>query len=124
MKLLHSIIALTLCFSLAGYKAQADVPSSGFKSLFIGHSFFRPFAEGMPDYVAAAGIAGHTQTVVFNGGSNGAPEALWNNASKRDQIQGVLDQGDVDLFVLGARFDAFRGLHQVNGIKEITAGIL
>ncbi|MAT93089.1 MAG: hypothetical protein CME59_10865 [Halioglobus sp.] len=74
--------------------------STGFKSLFMGHSFFRPFAEAMPFHAAQAGIPNHEQTVVFAGGSNGAPEALWDNTEKRVQIQAVLDAGDIDLFVM------------------------
>lgn len=98
MKSLPTILALFLVVALSAQRAGADVPNPGFTSLFIGHSFFRPFAEGMPDYSAAAGIAGHSQTIVFSGGASGAPEALWNNASKRAEIQAVLDGGDIELF--------------------------
>jgi hypothetical protein len=76
---------------------QPDV-MTGFDSLFIGHSFFKPFAEGMPFHAANAGLTDHTQELVFNGGEKGAPEALWNNRSKRADIQAVLDDGDVELF--------------------------
>ncbi|MGI9600618.1 MAG: hypothetical protein ACR2QE_01945 [Acidimicrobiales bacterium] len=71
---------------------------TGFDSLFIGHSFFRPFAQGMSFHAPNAGFSDHTQDDVFAGGANGAPEALWNNAAKRAEIQGLLDAGDVDLF--------------------------
>ena len=98
MKSTQILFATFLCVALSAYKVAADVPNPGFNSLFIGHSFFRPFADGMPNYVAAAGIAGHTQTVVFAGGANGAPEALWNNATKRATIQAVLNTGNVELF--------------------------
>lgn len=74
--------------------------STGFTSLFIGHSFFRPFADGMPDHAARAGIAHHEQTVVFSGGATGAPEALWENPSKGDTIRARLDEGDIELFVM------------------------
>jgi hypothetical protein len=66
----------------------------------MGHSFFNPFAEGMPFHVAQNGIGNHTQSLVFSGGATGAPEALWNNASKRAEIQGILDSGDIELFVM------------------------
>ncbi len=98
MKLYYTLAAAVLSLVLSAAGAQAVTPDPGFKSLFIGHSFFRPFAEGMPAYVGAAGIAGHTQTIVFSGGASGTPEALWNNQSKRDEIQAVLDAGDVELF--------------------------
>jgi len=78
---------------------------TGFDSLFIGHSFFRPFADGMTFHAANAGFTDHTQDTVFAGGANGAPEALWNNASKRAQIQAALDSGDVDLFGMTAHTD-------------------
>ncbi|MEO2169659.1 MAG: hypothetical protein ABGY42_16375 [bacterium] len=82
---------------MAGSEALAS-QSTGFNSLFIGHSFFRPFADGMPFHTAQAGIVDHTQTVVFSGGASGAPQALWENASKRAEIQAVLDGGDIELF--------------------------
>ena len=74
--------------------------STGFNALFIGHSFFRPFAEGMPAHASAAGSPNHSQSVVFAGGGNGAPEALWDNPQKRAAIQATLDEGDTDLFVM------------------------
>lgn len=98
MKSIQVLCATLIVLALSAYNAQAEQPSVGFKSLLIGHSFFRPFADGMPNYVAAAGITGHSQTIVFAGGSSGAPQALWENASKRAQIQAVLDGGDIELF--------------------------
>jgi hypothetical protein len=98
MKSIQKLFTAFLFVALFVTTAAAEVPNPGFNSLFIGHSFFRPFAEGMPDYSAAAGIAGHTQTIVFSGGATGAPQALWENASKRAEIQAVLDGGDVELF--------------------------
>lgn len=71
--------------------------AAGYKSLFIGHSFFRPVADKMPQVTAAAGLS-HDQATVFSGGETGAPEALWNNVVKRLEIQGHLDAGDIELF--------------------------
>ncbi len=70
----------------------------GYDALFIGHSFFRPMADGMAFHGPNAGFPAHTQTMIFSGGATGAPEALWNNATKRAQIQAVLDTGTVNLF--------------------------
>lgn len=98
MKPLQALFTVVLFVALSAHNAKADIPNPGFNSLFIGHSFFRPFAQGMPDYSAAAGIAGHTQAIVFSGGSSGTPQALWENASKRNEIQAILDGGDVELF--------------------------
>jgi len=72
--------------------------NTGFNALFIGHSFFKPYAESMNFHAGQAGFSDHDQTTVFNGGANGAPQALWENPSKQAQIQGVLDGGDIDLF--------------------------
>ena len=77
---------------------QVAGPGAGYDSLFIGHSFFVPIAAAMDDHAIAAGFENHTQTVVFSGGAGGAPQALWENPSKRDAIQAVLDGGDIELF--------------------------
>ncbi|MDE3012685.1 MAG: hypothetical protein OXU33_01245 [Gemmatimonadota bacterium] len=86
---------MTGCAEVTAPESEA---SQGFNSLFIGHSFFRPIADGLPFHAGQAGIVEHEQAVVFAGGANGAPLALWNNAAKRAEIQAVLDQGDVELF--------------------------
>ena len=98
MKTLQALTIALLCVALFAYKAQAEVPNPGFKSLFIGHSFFSPVARGMPDLVAGAGIAGHSQLVVFSGGNTGSPLALWNDPTKSAEIKAYLDGGDVELF--------------------------
>lgn len=98
MKSIQILFAVVLCAVLSAYKVAADTPNPGFNSLFIGHSFFKPYANGMPDYVAAAGIAGHSQSLVTAGGENGAPQALWENATKGPQIRAILDGGDIELF--------------------------
>ncbi|MEM8707390.1 MAG: S-layer homology domain-containing protein, partial [Actinomycetota bacterium] len=73
-------------------------PGDGFDSLFIGHSFFRPMAEQMADLAPLAGFDEHTQTVVFSGGATGAPQGLWIQDDKREEILAALDTGEVDLF--------------------------
>ena len=84
----------------AGGTADSGTEPTGFRSLYIGHSFFRPFAVSMEEHAERAGVAGHSQEVVFAGGANGAPMALWNDENKRAEIQAVLDGGDVELFVM------------------------
>ncbi|MEM7139978.1 MAG: hypothetical protein AAF548_03035 [Actinomycetota bacterium] len=71
---------------------------TGYETLMIGHSFFNPFAQGMSFHGPNAGFTDHSQSTVFSGGGTGAPQALWNNASKRATIQGHLDDGDIELF--------------------------
>ena len=70
----------------------------GFNALFIGHSFFRPFASRMAFHAQNTGFVDHQQNLVFSGGANGAPEALWNNEHQRTRIQGILNTGEVELF--------------------------
>jgi len=85
----------------AALLAAACTPANqttGHNSLFIGHSFFKPPAEAMPFHTSNAGLTDHAQQMVTAGNANGAPEALWNNNSKRAQIQGILDGGDIELF--------------------------
>lgn len=72
--------------------------NTGLNTLFMGHSFFEPYAASMPAHAARAGFGDHTQTRFFSDGASGAPLALWENASKRASIQAVLDGGDVELF--------------------------
>ncbi|NND66642.1 MAG: hypothetical protein HKN19_03550 [Halioglobus sp.] len=75
-----------------------EVTNVGLESLFIGHSFFIPYAIGMNFHAENAGFEDHTQESVFAGGAGGAPEALWNNDARRARIQGVLDGGNIELF--------------------------
>jgi hypothetical protein len=70
----------------------------GYNALFIGHSFFKPMADGMPDHVNRVGIEGHSQELVFSGGGSGSPQGLWEQPDKRAAIQAILDDGDTELF--------------------------
>jgi hypothetical protein len=72
--------------------------NTGFNALLIGHSFFDPYARALPAHADRVGFSEHAQSRFFSGGASGAPQALWDNASKRASIQAVLDGGDVDLF--------------------------
>ncbi|MFP6606300.1 MAG: hypothetical protein VCC19_06975, partial [Myxococcota bacterium] len=53
-----ALLAAAALLTSAGSSAHAQPP--GIKALFMGHSFFRPFAEEMPFHAAQAGIVGHT----------------------------------------------------------------
>lgn len=74
--------------------------STGFKTLVTGNSFVNSIGWGVPGHAATAGIANHEHSQVTAGGANGAPEALWNNATKGPQIRAIIDKGDVDLFIM------------------------
>ncbi|NRB38931.1 MAG: hypothetical protein HRU20_10780 [Pseudomonadales bacterium] len=77
--------------------SPSQTDNKGYNILFIGHSFFRPVAEGMTAHADRAGIVGHTQKIVYSGGASGSPQALWENINKRTQIQAILDAGDIEL---------------------------
>ena len=89
------LVAVTALLTLGSSRATAQ---TGYDSLFIGHSFFRPVAEQMPFHAALVGLVDHTQFVVFSGGASGSPQALWENAAKRAEIQAILGSGNVELF--------------------------
>lgn len=75
---------------------------AGYNSLFMGHSFFRPIADEMPFHAEQLGITGHTQYVEFSGGETGTPTALWEDEEHRNNIQDILDTGEVELFGMTA----------------------
>lgn len=85
--------------------ANSDVPGGredtlGYTTLAAGHSFFGPVAQHFEQFVVKAGLVEHTQSLVFEGGSAGAAEALWNNDGRRQEMQDHLATGEVDLLVL------------------------
>lgn len=81
---------------------EPSFQSTGFKTVVTGNSFVASIGWGISGHASTAGIANHDHSQVTRGGSNGAPEALWNNATAGPQIRGILDDGDVDLFVMTA----------------------
>ena len=92
IKIFLGVFYLTAC----GQGGSSSAP----EELFIGHSFFKPFANNMEPLQQAAGLETRTSEVVFNGGANGAPQALWENDQKRREIQRYLDGGNVELFAM------------------------
>lgn len=77
--------------------------NTGFTTLVIGREDVTPMAAALQSLAAAAGFAEHSTVTISAPGAQGAPQALWNNASQRAAIQSVLDTGDVELF--GLTFD-------------------
>ncbi len=59
MKVKYAPMIALVWLAPLSHSAAAVTPNPGFKSLFIGHSFFSPIADGFPTYAASAGIAGH-----------------------------------------------------------------
>ena len=93
-----SLVLFLVMLNLAcGPFENIDNSTPGNNVLFIGHSFFRPVADGIDEHADRSGIIGHTQQIVFSGGATGSPQGLWENASKKAEIQAILDSGNINL---------------------------
>ena len=98
MRRTHLLVILLYLFQVqAGLSAE---PTKGYKSLFIGHSFFVPMARGMPAHAHRAGFKDHEQVVFFEGGDRGTPGYFWENSRHRMDIKKVLQSGKIELFGL------------------------
>ena len=74
---------------------------SGYNALYIGHSFGKPFAERLVEFAEDSGIDEHCQNIVFRGGNDkGNPQALWSDDVAREEIQEILDKGNIDLLIM------------------------
>ena len=73
---------------------------AGLTVLYAGHSFGRPFAENLTETAKFAGIKGHEQRIVFRGGENGAPQAMWEDPTAKNEIKNALNDGNVDIVIL------------------------
>ena len=72
----------------------------GYNTLYMGHSFGKPFADRLTDFAENSEIDGHSQDAIQRGDSEGSPQALWNNEEAKLEIQGILDSGDIDLLIM------------------------
>ena len=84
--------------SVSGESSSMSI--NGYKTLYIGHSFGKPFADRLMDFVKNSEIESHSQDIVMRGGSKGAPQALWNDQETKLEIQGILNRGDIDLLIM------------------------
>ena len=80
----------------SGYDATVE----GVEVLYIGHSFGRPFASNLGTVTEIAGVEGHEQHIIFRGGENGAPQAMWEAPRQQALIKEQLDTGTVDVVVM------------------------
>jgi len=112
-KLLGIIVLIFLALSIGCSSTDGDgnddtgnsYSNTDYNSLFVGHSFFIPIADGFQEHAHRAGFIDHTQQTFFAGGAGGAPQALWENDSSRNAIQDILNSGDIDLFGMTYHFD-------------------
>lgn len=96
---------------------------NGLTVLYAGHSFGRPFARNMTEVTRLAGIDGHEQRVVFRGGANGTPQAMWEDPEVQTLIKEQLNDGAVDIVVLICCSEEFlqTGFQRDQALLEIVA---
>ncbi len=102
IKFNRCIALLLICGCVTTAFAEEQQPQTkGYNCLFMGHSFFAPIANAFESYPARAGFNEHEQMVVFRGGPNGSPGALWNNRSPQvEKAKAALELGEIDLLAL------------------------
>ena len=76
------------------------VSIDGLTVLYAGHSFGMPFAQNLTKLAEFSGIEDHNQRIVFRGGENGSPQAMWENPTVKSEIKKNLDDGNVDVVIL------------------------
>jgi hypothetical protein len=99
----RSVVFFTLVSTLLAppFEAAAQTAPAGKNILAIGHSFFIPILrDHFPGHIGQVGIVDHSQQTVFSGGATGAPQALWENQTKSDEIKAILDVGDIELMLM------------------------
>ena len=77
-----------------------SVDIDGLTVLYAGHSFGMPFAQNLTKIAEFSGIEGHNQRIVFRGGENGTPQAMWDNPTVKNEIKKNLNDGNVDVVIL------------------------
>lgn len=113
MKTIVSLVLTSLFFSSVVYGGKDDIDYNDyvieqkFNILTMGHSFLRHPSDAHTDLVAQTeGNKKFFQHTVGCGGSNGAPEWLWDNGvcenefDARTEIMEILATGNVDLFIM------------------------
>jgi len=104
----------------AAVESDTDV-IDGLEVLYIGHSFGRPFARNLETTAELAGVEGHEQHIIFQGGENGAPQAMWEAPEQQALIEERLDTGTVDVVIMICCSQEFREtLDSDQAIVEIS----
>jgi hypothetical protein len=98
------LVILLAASSAYAHDACPPVYEDGARCLFAGHSFFIPIANQFDGLATTNGYLDHEFNWVFSSGANGSPLALWNDTDDKAEIEGVLADGDVELFGLTTAF--------------------
>jgi poly(3-hydroxybutyrate) depolymerase len=81
---------------------EVPTPVTGYNTLFMGHSFFAPIARQIPAHMTRLGNDYHNQYVEMSGGESGTPIALWEDEGHRNNVQEILNTGEVELLGMTA----------------------
>ena len=84
-----------------------QIQTQGYNMLLMGNSFFKPYADHLNTLATEANLNEHNSTVVKRGGEYGRPINLWNdsNTEEHQLIKSTLDQGNIEVFGMGAGYD-------------------
>jgi hypothetical protein len=61
------------------------------EELFMGHRFFKPFANNMVSLQEVSGLEAKSMELVFSGGQNGVPQAMWEDDPRIGSVTAVED---------------------------------
>jgi len=100
MKFILNFYILIFILSCTKDENPQQIQTQGYNMLFIGNSFFRPYADHLDNLTTEANLFEHYSTVVIRGGENGRPINLWNDSTteKHQLIKSTLDQGNIEVF--------------------------
>jgi hypothetical protein len=86
--------------TVSGKNVAKNDAIQGVNGLYMGHSFFRPAAEGLLKVIPDTKVVNHTGYVVFSGGAGGAPASLWKNPRTLEAGKKYLDSGKVEFMAM------------------------
>ena len=75
---------------------------TGYNTVFMGHSFFAPIARQIPVHMSELGNENHSQHVESSPGETGTPIELWMDEEHRNNVQAILNTGEVELLGMTA----------------------
>ena len=107
MKFILNFYILVFILSCTKHENPQQIQTQGYNMLLIGNSFFKPYADHLNTLATEANFNEHNSTIVKRGGELGRPINLWNdsNTEEHQLIKSTLDQGNIEVFGMGAGYD-------------------
>ena len=97
MKIIRYLVLLAITSNLFAADSKR---TTGYNSLFMGHSFFWPASQQVERLMPQTTIKNHKQYLVKGGGKAGSAKMLWEIDKLREDGQKQLDSGEIDLLVM------------------------